>query len=83
MGQWAVNELILITVNSATSGRAFLHVCLHAYIQMAELERLDSWKREVCSSAPGGDQECLIVRVDRLRWGCLRAPIFSLPLPST
>lgn len=68
-GQWAVNELILITVNSTTSEHVFLHVGLHACMQVVKLDRLNSRKREVRTSAPSGNQECLIVHVDRLGWG--------------
>lgn len=72
LGQWAVNELILITVNSTTSGSVFLHVCLHACMQAWKVDGRNSRKREVRTSAPSGNQEGLIVRVDRLGWGVFR-----------
>lgn len=73
LGQWAVNELVLITVNSTASDRVFRRACLHACIHVVKPDRLKSWKREVHSSASGSNQECLIARADHLRLGSLGA----------
>lgn len=72
LGQWAVNELILITVNSITSERVCLHVCWPACMQGVKLERLNSRKREVHTSALSSNLESLIVHVDRLGWWAFR-----------
>lgn len=40
-------------------------------MRVVKLDRLNSRKREVGTSALSGNQECLIVHVDRLGGGCL------------